>query len=98
MKKQKFWWTILLLMMFVSLGTLRAQTTYETLYISAQDYMNDLRSNTASWKNSRNLDSDTMYVGEVSNGVPNGQGTAAYPNGEKYEDPRPAPTIPTRNS
>ena len=70
--------------MFVNLGTLRAQTTYETLYISAQDYMNDLRSNTASWKSSRNHEDDLVYVGEVTNGLPNGLGRTTYSDGDKY--------------
>ena len=30
MKKQNLWWTILFLMMFLSMGTLQAQTTYKT--------------------------------------------------------------------
>ena len=32
----------------------------------------------------RNLDSDSVYVGSVINGLPNGQGTGDHPNGEKY--------------
>ena len=63
-----------MLMMFVSLGTLQAQITDETLYISAQDYVNDLTSNPANWKTSRNSENDIVYVGEVRNGLPNGTG------------------------
>jgi hypothetical protein len=60
------------------------QSKTVTLYISKDDLFKDLESNPASWKNSRNLDSDTVYVGEVTNGVPNGQGTYIFPNGDKY--------------
>ena len=87
MKKQNLWWTILLLMMFVSLGTLQAQTTYETLFISKNDWFNEMRRaksflspNPAGWKTSRNLDDDVIYVGEVSNGVPNGLGRMTNPD------------------
>ena len=55
-----------------------------TLYISEDDFFKDLWSESTSWKNSRNLESDTVYVGEVTNGVPNGQGTYTFANGEKY--------------
>ncbi len=55
-----------------------------TLYISKDDWFNDLRSDRKSWKIRRILDSDTMYVGEVRNGLPNGRGTSTYSNGEKY--------------
>ena len=60
------------------------QSKIVTLYISEDDFFKDLRSDSVSWKNRRNLDSDTVYVGEVTNGVPNGQGTSTYPNSEKY--------------
>ena len=44
MKKQNLWWTVLLLMMFVSLGTLQAQTTYETItYPSGAKYVGEFK-------------------------------------------------------
>ena len=55
-----------------------------TLYLSRDSWLNDLESDSASWKTRRNLDSDTMYVGEVRNGVPNGQGIETLPSGAKY--------------
>ena len=55
-----------------------------TLYISEDDFFKDLWSESTSWKNSRNLESDTVYVGEVTNGVPNGQGTYTWADGRKY--------------
>ena len=60
------------------------QSKIVTLYISRYDWLKDLKSDSASWKTRRNLDSDAVYVGEVSNGVPNGQGTWTHPNGGKY--------------
>ena len=73
MKKQNLWWIILLLMMFVSLGTTQAQTTFEILYINKMDLWLKSRpkSDPAIWKNVRNLDDDCTYVGEVSSGLPN---------------------------
>ena len=56
-----------------------------TLYISADNWFNDLRSDRKSWKSRKILDSDTVYVGEVSNGLPNGKGTYTFLNGAKYE-------------
>ena len=72
MKKQNLWWIILLLMMFVSLGTTQAQTTFEILYINKMDLWLKSRpkSDPAIWKNVRNLDDDCTYVGEVSSGLP----------------------------
>ena len=32
----------------------------------------------------RTSDEDPVYVGEVQDGVPNGQGTWTHPNGDKY--------------
>ncbi len=55
-----------------------------TLYISKDNARKGLRSDSAIWKSRRNLHSDRVYVGEVSNGVPNGQGTWTHPNGAKY--------------
>ena len=43
-----------------------------------------MNSNLASRKTSRNLDSDTVYFGEVSNVVQNGQETSTYQNGRQY--------------
>ena len=60
------------------------QTEPVTLYISDDDWFKDLNSNPASWKKNRNLDSDSVYVGSVINGLPNGQGTGDHPNGEKH--------------
>ena len=65
MKKQNLWWTVLLLMMFVSLGTLQAQTTYETItYPSGAKYVgefkNDKRNGQETW---------TFLDGEVRSGL-----------------------------
>ena len=54
------------------------------LYISNDDSVSGRGSNPASWESVRKSESDRMYVGEVSNGVPNGQGTWTHPNGDKY--------------
>jgi len=56
------------------------QSKVVTLYISKDDYW----VNSSSWKTSRNLESDVVYVGEISNGIPNGQGTFTFAGGEKY--------------
>ena len=90
MKKQNYWWTSLFLMMFLSLGTVQAQTTHETLNINFFNSLDDLvniASDPAIWKTSGNPDDDLVYVGEVSNGVPNGLGTFTFPGGEKYVGP-----------
>ncbi len=55
-----------------------------TLYISEEDWFNYFESNSASWKTSGNPDNESVYVGKVSNGLPNGQGVWSHPNGEKY--------------
>ncbi len=36
------------------------------------------------WKGFGKKDTNPKYQGEVENGVPNGQGTSTYPNGEWY--------------
>ncbi len=87
MKKQNLWWTTFLLMMFVNLGTVQSQTTYETLYISIRKmvpFHGDLQSNPSSWTKSRNSNFDRMYVGEVSNGLPNGLGRLTHKDKYKY--------------
>ena len=44
MKRQNLWWVVLLLMMFVSLGTLQAQTTYETItYPNGEKYVGEYK-------------------------------------------------------
>ncbi len=55
-----------------------------TLYISEDDSVSGRGSNPASWKTRRNLERDRIYIGEVSNRVPNGVGTETWPDGEKY--------------
>ena len=87
MKKQIYCWTILIVMMSISLTTPQAQTTYETLYISIRKMAplhGDLQSNPASWTKIRNSDFDRMYVGEVSNGLPNGLGRLTHKDKYKY--------------
>jgi hypothetical protein len=58
----------------------KSESKTVTLYISEDDYW----TNSSSWKTSRNLESDYVYVGEISNGIPNGQGTFTYLDGRKY--------------
>ncbi len=36
------------------------------------------------WKDFGDKDTHPMYVGEVENGIPNGQGVFTYPDGRKY--------------
>ncbi len=55
-----------------------------TLYISKDDWLSGMESSPASWKTQNNLESDFAYVGEVKNGVPNGQGSWASLDGHKY--------------
>ena len=55
-----------------------------TLYISEDSWYNYKESNPTSWKTRRNLESDNVYTGEVSNGVPNGQGTFTFSDDHKY--------------
>ena len=54
-----------------------------TLYIKDVDWGSNWF-NPAFWKTSKNLESDHVYVGEVSNWVPNGQGTFTFADGNKY--------------
>ncbi len=65
-------------------GENQSESKTATLYISKDDWFNNLKSNSTSWNSRKKLDSDTEYVGEVSNGVPNGQGTFSFPDGSKY--------------
>ena len=37
------------------------------------------------WKGVGEKGTHSVYKGEAENGVPNGQGTQTYPDGEKYE-------------
>ncbi len=55
-----------------------------TLYISYNDWLMYLRSNPTFWKTRGNSESDSVYLGEVYNGLPNGQGTWSHPTGQKY--------------
>jgi hypothetical protein len=41
-------------------------------------------SRSETWKTTRTSDEDPVYVGEVQDGVPNGQGTYTFPDGRKY--------------
>jgi hypothetical protein len=54
-----------------------------TLYIRSVDWWNNY-SKSVSWKTSGDLENDIVYIGEVSNGVPNGQGTLIWADGDKY--------------
>ncbi len=62
----------------------KSETKTATLYLRENDWFNGSRFNPASWKTSRLLESDIVYVGEVSNGLPNGQGTFTWLDGAKY--------------
>ena len=37
------------------------------------------------WFKNGNEKTDRKYMGEISNGLPNGQGTETFPDGRKYE-------------
>ncbi len=41
-------------------------------------------SKSENWKTTRTSDEDPVYVGEVQDGLPNGQGTYTFPDGAKY--------------
>ena len=65
MKKQNLWWTILLLIMFVSLGTLQAQTTYGTkTYSDGSKYVGEYKDNKMHGKGTI-----TSYDGQKMKGV-----------------------------
>ncbi len=65
-----------------SLQQLKPQSKIVTLYLSMKDIRKS--SDKKSWKTARISDQDTVYTGEVKDGVPNGLGTLIYPNGTKY--------------
>ena len=76
--------TILLVLLVFNEATLQSQVETVTLYISDDDSKSGQESDSASWKTSRNLVSDHEYVGEVSNGLPSGQGVETFPSGVEY--------------
>ncbi len=65
-----------------SLQQLKPQSKIVTLYLSMKDIRKS--SDKKSWKTAQISDQDTVYTGEVKDGVPNGLGTLIYPNGTKY--------------
>jgi len=58
------------------------------LYLDWDVFMNtpglSALSKSENWKTTRTSDEDPVYVGEVQDGVPNGQGTHTFPSGQKY--------------
>ena len=84
MRKIKSLLTILLVLLAFNDATLWSQAKTVTLYISDDDSKSGQESDPTSWKTSRNLVSDHEYVGEVSNGLPSGQGTETFPGGVEY--------------
>ena len=84
MRKIKSLLTILLVLLVFNDAVLWSQAKTVTLYISDDDSKSGQESDPASWQTSRNLVSDHEYVGEVSDGLPNGQGTETFPSGVEY--------------
>ena len=84
MRKIKSLLTILLVLLVFNDATLQSEAKTVTLYISDDDSKSGQESDPASWQTSRNLVSDHEYVGEVSDGLPNGQGTETFPSGVEY--------------
>ena len=72
MKKQNYCWTILLLMMSVSLGTLQAQTTYKTqTYSDSAKYLGEYKDGKQHGKGTYTYLYGDKYVGEFKNGKRN---------------------------
>ena len=71
--------TTFLLIFFFNSWQLYSQTKTVTLYISMSDYHSGLNWNSSVWKIRSSKSSDYTYVGEISNGLPNGKGVFSYP-------------------
>ena len=86
MKKQNLWWTILLLMMFVSLGTLQAQTTYETItYSNGAKYVGEFKDDKMHGQGTITHSDGIKYVGEWKNAKMHGKGTITTPDGRELK-------------
>lgn len=55
-----------------------------TLYISLSNWLFNSRSDQANWNTIRQHHSDTVYHGQISNGLPNGKGAWALASGQQY--------------
>ena len=63
---------------------LNAVATEQTLYISESDWRKELGSSPKSWKAKRETQTDRVYLGEIDKGMPNGQGTLTWEDGDQY--------------
>ena len=69
MKKQNLWWTIPFLMMFLSLGTLQAQTTYKTqTYQDGTKYVGEFKNGKRHGHGTLTYSDGAKYVGEYKDG------------------------------
>ena len=85
MKKLNFLWTIFLLVMFVSLGNLQAQTTYVIqTYPNGAKYVGEFKNGKQHGHGTYTYLYGDEYVGEFSNGKRHGKGTMTYSSGMKY--------------
>ena len=85
MKKLNFLWTIFLLVMFVSLGNLQAQTTYVIqTYSDGAKYVGEFKNGKQHGHGTYTYLYGDKYVGEFSNGKRHGKGTMTYSSGMKY--------------
>jgi hypothetical protein len=75
--------TIFLLLMFVSLTTPQAQTTYETVtFPDGSKYVGEVKNDKKHGQGTLTLPDGSKYVGEWKNGLPNGQGALTFPEGK----------------
>ena len=85
MKKLNFLWTIFLLVMFVSLGNLQAQTTYVIqTYPNGAKYVGEFKNGKRHGQGILTYSDGAKYVGEFKNGKQHGHGTYTYLYGDKY--------------
>ena len=76
MKKQIYCWTILIVMMSISLTTPQAQTTYETLtYPSGAKYVGEVRNEAFNGQGTWTHPDGEKYVGEWKDNKRHGKGT-----------------------
>ena len=86
MKKQNLWWTIPFLMMFLSLGTLQAQTTYKTqTYQDGTKYVGEFKNGKRHGNGTMTYSSGMKYLGEWKDGREHGHGTRTYPDGDEVK-------------
>ena len=87
MKKQNYCWTILLLMMSVSLGTLQAQTTYKIqTYPDGSKYAGEFKNGKRHGKGTKTYSDGMKYVGKQKDGFEHGKGSRTYSDGDEMKD------------